>query len=70
MALILLKERQESIMKFLSFMLGTGLLKKEKKKTESKLCMSDKESVRLRKRVSVELFLRHTLGTRLIEKKF
>ena len=57
-------------MKFIFFMLGSGLLKKEKKTKESKIGIFDKESRRLRKKVSVENFLRQTLGTRLIEKKF
>lgn len=52
-------------MKFITLMLGTSLLKKE-----SKINKSEKESRRLRKKVSVEFFLRKALGTGLIEKKF
>lgn len=53
-------------------MLGNGLLKKEKKtKTESRT-KSDKNSRRTKRDVSVEMFLREILGTRLIqiEKKY
>ena len=56
-------------MKCISFMLGNGLLKKEKT-TGSKLGKVDKASRKLRKKVSVEVFLREILGTHLIEKKF
>ncbi len=52
-------------MKFIAFMLGTSLLKKE-----SKISKSDKESRRLRKKNSVEYFLRRALGNGLLEKKF
>lgn len=57
-------------MKCISFMLGNGLLKKEKKLPGAKATKIEKESRRHRKKVSVEFFLRETLGTRLIEKKF
>lgn len=50
-------------------MLGTGLVKKERRvlKLSSK---KEKEGRMRRKKVSVELFLRDILGTHLIEKKF
>lgn len=57
-------------MKCITFMLGNGLLKKEKKLVGSKMAKSEKDSRRLRKKVSVEVFLREILGTHLIEKKF
>ena len=57
-------------MKFIYFMLGNGLLKKENKMRKSKMSVCEKESRRLRKKNSIEVFLRQTLGTRLIEKKF
>lgn len=57
-------------MKCITFMLGNGLLKKEKKLVGSKIGKSEKDSRRLRKKVSVEVFLREILGTHLIEKKF
>lgn len=55
-------------MKCISFMLGTGLIKKEKKM--NKISKSERDSRRIRKKVSVEVFLREILGTHLIEKKF
>ncbi len=57
-------------MKCISFMLGTGLIKKEKKLISNKISKSEKDSRRIRKKVSVEVFLREILGTHLIEKKF
>lgn len=57
-------------MKCISFMLGNGLIKKEKKLSNSKLVKSEKDYRKLRKKVSVENFLREILGTHLIEKKF
>lgn len=57
-------------MKCISFMLGNGLLKKEKKMPGAKMAKSEKDSRRIRKKVSVEVFLREILGTHLIEKKF
>lgn len=57
-------------MKCITFMLGNGLLKKEKKLAGSKMVKSEKDSRRLRKKVSVEVFLREILGTHLIEKKY
>lgn len=56
-------------MKCISFMLGKGLLKKEKS-IGSKLGKVDKANRRLRKKVAVEVFLREILGTHLIEKKY
>lgn len=57
-------------MKCIAFMLGNGLIKKEKKNTGSKTEKAEKNARRLRKKVSVEIFLREILGTHLIEKKF
>lgn len=57
-------------MKCISFMLGTGLIKKEKKLIVNKISKSERDSRRIRKKVSVEVFLREILGTHLIEKKF
>lgn len=57
-------------MKCISFMLGNGLIQKEKKLTGSKIEKAEKNARRLRKKVSVEIFLREILGTHLIEKKF
>lgn len=57
-------------MKCIAFMLGNGLIKKEKKNTGSKTERAEKNARRLRKKVSVEIFLREILGTHLIEKKF
>ena len=49
-------------------MLGSGLLKRDKKlKTQTEI---ETKSKRLRKKLSVEIFLRNVLGTRLLEKKF
>lgn len=57
-------------MKCISFMLGNGLIKKEKKLISNKISKSERDSRRIRKKVSVEIFLREILGTHLIEKKF
>lgn len=57
-------------MKCISFMLGNGLIKKEKKIIGTKMSKSERDSRRIRKKVSVEVFLREILGTHLIEKKF
>lgn len=57
-------------MKCISFMLGNGLIKKDKKLISNKISKSEKDSRRIRKKVSVEVFLREILGTHLIEKKF
>lgn len=57
-------------MKCISFMLGNGLLKKEKKLVGTKLTKPVKDLRRQRKKDSVEVFLREILGTHLIEKKF
>lgn len=54
-------------------LLGTGLLKKEKKqKTFLKVSKGEKNAQRAKRAASVESFLREILGTRLIqiEKKF
>lgn len=56
-------------MKCISFMLGNGLLKKEKKLVGTKITKPVKDLRRLRKK-DVEAFLREILGTHLIEKKF
>lgn len=57
-------------MKCISFMLGNGLLKKEKKIVGAKITKPVKDLRKLRKKDSVEVFLREILGTHLIEKKF
>ena len=57
-------------MNCLSLLLGNGLLKKEKKFSGVKISKSEKDSRKVRKKVSVETFLREILGTHLIEKKF
>lgn len=57
-------------MKCITSMLGNGLIKKEKKLIGAKMSKSEKDSRRIRKKVSVEVFLREILGTHLIEKKF
>lgn len=57
-------------MNCISLLLGNGLLKKEKKLAGAKVAKSEKDSRKLRKKVSVEVFLREILGTHLIEKKF
>lgn len=57
-------------MKCISSMLGNGLIKKEKRVAGTKVSKSEKDSRRIRKKVSVEVFLREILGTHLIEKKF
>ena len=56
-------------MNSLKFMLGTGLLKKEKKPKELMKTKSQKE---VRRSKAVEIFLREILGTHLIqiEKKY
>ena len=58
-------------------LLGTGLLKKDKKikgqmSSEEKLSRAKENARRLKRSASVELFLREILGTHLIqiEKKF
>lgn len=54
-------------------LLGTGLLKKEKKvKAGIKLSRTEKNARRAKRAASVEMFLREILGTHLIqiEKKF
>ena len=54
-------------------LLGTGLLKKDKKtKAEMKLSKAEKNLRRAKRAASVEIFLREILGTHLIqiEKKF
>lgn len=56
-------------MKCITLMLGNGLIKKEKKLIRTKMSKSEKDSRRIRKKVSVEVFLREILGTHLIEKK-
>jgi hypothetical protein len=62
------KEYKELWMINLLNMLGIGLIKKERKSFSSK---SASEKLRKhRKKVSVETFLRESLGTHLIEKKF
>lgn len=59
-------------MNTIAVMLGTGLIKKEKKIKISTKNKSERTSRRSRRDVSVEMFLREILGTRLIqlEKKF
>jgi hypothetical protein len=57
-------------MKFISFMLGSSLIKKEKKLISKRISKSEKDSRRIRKKVSVEVFLRESLGTHLIKKEF
>ena len=57
-------------MKFIFLMLGSGLIKKESREVGSKTNITEKRSRRIRKKVSVENFLREILGTHLIEKKF
>lgn len=56
------------MMKTIILMLGNGLLKKEI--AETKMEKAEKKSRLLRKKISVENFLRETLGTHLLEKKF
>lgn len=49
-------------------MLGSGLLKRDRKKsTHDQL---EAKTKKIRKKLSVEVFLRNVLGTRLLEKKF
>lgn len=57
-------------MKCISLMLGNSLIKKEKKHKSKRISESEKDSIRIRKKVSVEVFLREILGTHLIENKF
>ncbi|AUN99156.1 hypothetical protein DOM21_05200 [Bacteriovorax stolpii] len=59
-------------MNTIAVMLGTGLIKKEKKMKISTKSKRERTSRRSRRDVSVEMFLREILGTRLIqlEKKF
>ena len=70
MARQLLNKFKGVFMKCISFMLGTGLIKKEKKLISNKISKSENDSRRIRKKVSVEVFFREILGTHLIEKKF
>ena len=59
-------------MNTIAVMLGTGLLKKEKKVKTDTRTKSEKTTCRSRRDMSVEMFLREILGTRLIqlEKKY
>ena len=59
-------------MNTIAVMLGTGLLKKEKKVKTDTSTKSEKTTRRSRRDMSVEMFLREILGTRLIqlEKKY
>lgn len=59
-------------MNTIAVMLGTGLLKKEKKVKTDTRTKSEKTTRRSRRDMSVEMFLREILGTRLIqlEKKY
>ncbi len=59
-------------MNTIAFMLGNGLLKKEKKSSEQVKTKVEKTPRRSKKDVSVEAFLREILGTHLIqlEKKY